>query len=130
MVLCYYVSETGDVPLTRKIIYCRTEVKLPFESRCVFSVWCLVWVFFLEEGFSGFIWFFCLVGFVFYSDVVHLSEVCTIPAGLATFSIVFVGLQTSTLCFPYVIFILSFDSKIQCLFKLTYEIYETTLFFA
>lgn len=62
----HYVSEMGGVPLTREMMYCGTEVKLPFESGCVFSVWSLVWGFFLvEEGFGGFIWVFCSVGFVF-----------------------------------------------------------------
>lgn len=98
----------------KKIIYCRTEVKLPFESGCVFSVWCLVWGFFVEEGFWGFIWFFFVWLVLFFNpDFVHLLEVCTIPAGLATFSIVFVGLQTSILCFPYVIFISRLDSKLR-----------------
>lgn len=43
-----------------------------------------------------------------------------IPAGLATFSVVFVGLQTSILCFPCVIFISRFDSK--------QDIYQTILY--
>lgn len=44
-------------------------------------------------------------------DLIHLLEVCVIPAGLATFSVLLVGLQTSILCFPCVIFISGFDSK-------------------
>lgn len=81
--------------------------------------------------FSVCFWF----GSFFNPDLIHLLEVCMIPAGLATYSIVFVGLQTSILCFPCVIFISRFDSKQdisnnflkgkslkfndKCLFKLT-----------
>lgn len=58
-----------------------------------FGVWFRV--LFVEEGFWGFIWFLWLVGWFFFNpNLVHLLEVCTIPAGVATFSIVFVGLQT------------------------------------
>lgn len=65
-------------------------------------------------GFFG-ILFGCFVQsvLVFNPDLLHLLEVCTIPAGLATFSIVFIGLQTSILCFLYVIFISSFGSKLR-----------------
>lgn len=57
----------------------------------------VVWfrVLFVEEGFWGLIWFFLVGWLVFFNpNLVHLLEVCTIPAGLATFSIVFVGLQS------------------------------------
>lgn len=95
-------------------MYCRTEVKLPFESGCVFSVWSLVWGFFWWRRVLGVLFgFFVRLVLFFNPDLVRLLEVCTVPAGLATFSIVFVGLQTSILCFPYVVFISRFDSKIR-----------------
>lgn len=69
---------------------------------------------FCGGGFLGFyLVFFVWLVLFFNPDFVHLLEVCTIPAGLATFSIVFVGLQTSILCFPYVIFISRLDSKLR-----------------
>lgn len=59
-------------------------------------MWFFSWVFglgfFCGGGVLGFYLVF-LVG-CFNPNPVHLLEVCTIPAGLATFSIVFVGLQT------------------------------------
>lgn len=70
--------------------------------------------FFCGGGFLGFYLVILFGWFCFFNpDRVHLLEVCTIPAGLATFSIVFVELQTSILCFPYVIFISRLDSKLR-----------------
>lgn len=40
----------------------------------------------------------------FNPDLFQLLLACTIPAGLAPLSVVFIGLQTSILCFPRVIF--------------------------
>lgn len=82
----------------KKIIYCSIDITFPFETWCVFQ---FVFFFFLNP------------------DLIHLLEVCMIPAGLATFSVVFIGLQTSILCFPCVIFISRFDSK--------QDIYQTIL---
>lgn len=53
-----------------------------------------------------------LFGFCFFNpNLIHLLEVCMIPAGLATSSVVFGELWTSILSFPCVIFISRFDSK-------------------
>lgn len=48
----------------------------------------------MEGRFWDFIWSFGWLVLFFSPDLVHLLDVCTIPAGLVIFSIVFVGLQT------------------------------------
>lgn len=76
-----------------------------------FGVW--FGVFLWRRVFGVLFGYFVWLVLFFNPDLVHLLEVCTIPAGLATFSIVFVELQTSILCFPYVIFISRLDSKLR-----------------
>lgn len=60
---------------------------------CFFS-WVFGLGFFGGGGVLGFYLVFLVDFFFFNPNPVHLLEVCTIPAGLAMFSIVFIGLQT------------------------------------